>query len=649
MVFCFFISGGWAAEKWTSGMPPPRPLPPIPEAFADASAVVLDDLIHWTVSEKWSSWHEERRILLRNQDGYDNADQAIFIGEDEKLISFAARTVQPDGTIVEVPADLKHEILVEREGKREVRALHFTFPAVSEGSVIEWSYTLEERADDDVNWLRWWYAQRHLPVVQTRLKVFGKHPKKYTWQLGLYQRPDPSPYCVEAAPGEEKGWETYEITCRNLPAFFDDDFTPPEADGLLTRLVTWEYHFSLPYAYRYWGRAGYHLYSKLEELRHLRGQATALGAEIAKNNPKFDERLAAVIRYLREKLQLRESTRREWPGPAKYLDSVLKTGGGTHDELNLLAGAMLEAMEYKVYPVFAFDLRDGRFKTDMPTFDNDGALLLEVVRDGQSQFFDPACQYCPHGMIDDRRYGGPSQALRLDGYTEAHFIDIPMSTAASNVVEYEERQEINLEGDASVSGTIRWKGIPAVAMRQRWSLLEASARGKAVLSVLPKELQNVTVEGSNPEDPAGPTEARYSGHVVRVLDPVGNRRLLRPFDVNWLWMGLPVERERKSPIARPVARTIRQKVVFVLPSGFDVESTPVPAAIRQGGDSFTASWHTSAKTGELTLIGELVTQRDLIEPGGYLSALSFSHQVAAWMRDGVVLAPAGIPTEGGGR
>lgn len=100
-------------------------------------------------------------------------------------------------------------------------------------------------------------------------------------------------------------------------------------------------------------------------------------------------------------------------------------------------------------------------------------------------------------MIDDRRYGGPSQALRLDGYTEAHFIDIPMSPATSNVVEYDERQELNLDGDASVSGTIRWQGVPAIAMRQRWFLLEAAARGKAALGSLPEELQNVTVEVSD--------------------------------------------------------------------------------------------------------------------------------------------------------
>lgn len=52
-------------------------------------------------------------------------------------------------------------------------------------------------------------------------------------------------------------------------------------------------------------------------------------------------------------------------------------------------------MGYKVYPVLAFDRRDGRFLTDMPTFDNAGTLLLEVVRDGQSSFSIPPAGIAP--------------------------------------------------------------------------------------------------------------------------------------------------------------------------------------------------------------------------------------------------------------
>jgi hypothetical protein len=93
-----------------------------------------------------------------------------FYGREIKIKDIAARTIRPDGSIVELKQDDVFERTIVKTSGAKVKAKSFAMPAVEPGCIIEYRWR-EIRVQQDADYVRLEF-QRDIPVQ--RVKYFIK-------------------------------------------------------------------------------------------------------------------------------------------------------------------------------------------------------------------------------------------------------------------------------------------------------------------------------------------------------------------------------------------------------------------------------------------------------------------------------------------
>jgi hypothetical protein len=141
-----------------------------------------------------------------------------LFGSNIKIKDIAARTIKPDGTIVE----LKKEDVFERDVIKvsgvKMKAKSFAMPSVEPGSIIEYRWR-EVRANQWANYVRLQF-QRDIPVQTVKYYL-----KPYPFP-GLSMRAQMFRGTLPPIVKEKNGF--YSATMTNLPAYRQEPHMPPE-------------------------------------------------------------------------------------------------------------------------------------------------------------------------------------------------------------------------------------------------------------------------------------------------------------------------------------------------------------------------------------------------------------------------------------
>ena len=143
--------------------------------YPEADALVLTEL--HDVSLKIDSNYDLETVekvqkavkLFKNIDKYASVEIS-FLGED-KLSELKARTIKPDGTVVELKSEDFHTIVGHGGDDgyySDEKTIKFTFPAVEKNCIIEYEYFIEEFYPfvTDV-----WHLQGSIPKLQNIYKL----------------------------------------------------------------------------------------------------------------------------------------------------------------------------------------------------------------------------------------------------------------------------------------------------------------------------------------------------------------------------------------------------------------------------------------------------------------------------------------------
>ena len=117
-----------------------EPLAPGAPAIILYRQVDRDDNIHTSRIED-----NYFRIKILTEEGRKYADVEIpFLKGNEDVVNVKARTIRPDGSIVNFDGKVFEKELVKgREGEMKYLAKTFTLPDVQVGSIIEYFYTID--------------------------------------------------------------------------------------------------------------------------------------------------------------------------------------------------------------------------------------------------------------------------------------------------------------------------------------------------------------------------------------------------------------------------------------------------------------------------------------------------------------------------
>src|SRR5690242_15493213 len=113
-----------------------------------------------------------RRIKILTNNGKSYADVAITVPDDASLSGLKARTIHPDGKIIDFTGRPFEKVVIRQRGVK-VLARAFTLPDVTVGSIIEYKYTLDLPG---VFLDNAWTIQHDLYTVKEsfRMKPFGR-------------------------------------------------------------------------------------------------------------------------------------------------------------------------------------------------------------------------------------------------------------------------------------------------------------------------------------------------------------------------------------------------------------------------------------------------------------------------------------------
>lgn len=405
------------------------------------------------------------RIKIFNEAGKKYADIEIpFIKGVTAVKDFHARTVHRDGSVVNFEGPLlEKEILKVGDYKALVKA--FTFPDVQDGSVIEYKYRLE--------WDRLIFFETSSWNLQTgpfvRHALITLHPFAGNYTFHWITRQLPS---TNSGFQKERG-NTYSLAIENIPAFEEEDFTPPE-DELVTRMDLYYLHGSIQQSEHYWQDVGKGFNEYVEEFTRKKGKVEELVRQLVSPNDPAETKLRklyARVQQIRapwdEATRTHEEAKRENLKDVKNVEDILNDGYAYGRQADWLFLAMARAAGFDAHAVLVAPRTERFFHSNiLNSRQLDGAAVLVKVG-SQDLFLDPGTRGCPYGLLPWAKTNTTGLKPDKDG---GGFVTTPLPPSSDAVIQRTATLQIDSSG--SLSGTLRVDYKGQEALRQRRNELQ---------------------------------------------------------------------------------------------------------------------------------------------------------------------------------
>ncbi len=404
-----------AKNEWLPVAPEDLALKDNPADPGSHAMVLYSETVH-DLEERFTSYYVRTKIF--DQDGMKFARvEDRTVGQFQVIEDFHARTIHPDGSVVDFAGEPVPESRLGLGGRYSVEV--FTLPEVTPGSIVEYRYRRQfhpERLPSrqvrylppsaNINQLLtqsrhfYWPAQGEL---FTRTARFIVHPQTGSWM------PSGSPdYRTDNLPaGTVVTVKAGHLLCdaSNVPAQAPLDFPPPARD--LQGHIEMYYRQHKPETEKqYWGQfaAGAVDFEKKflgsnKLARQIVAQIVQPGDSPEAKLRKLYARSQALRNLSFEPMPPEEELKHNPLEPSENVDDVLRHGTGLSSEINLTFVALARAAGFEANSVHLASRNIQTF--DMHRFDSSQLNTTAVwVRLADTEvLLDPGTPLCPYGML----------------------------------------------------------------------------------------------------------------------------------------------------------------------------------------------------------------------------------------------------------
>jgi hypothetical protein len=534
------------------------------------------------------------RIKILNDAGKQYANVEIPIEPLYHFIDLKARTIHPDGSIVEFTGKPFEKTLI-KAGDVKFVAETLAMPDVTVGSIIEYKYRYE--------WGRYaisreWSVQHNLFTLKERFSMKGYSGGLVTKnsRYGDDTRLSYVVYGDVKPPTRGKGG-AIELELENVPAFKAEEYAPPE--GNLKPIVRFFYGGSevkSPEAFwRDYGRDWYdqseHFIGNRDSIRNAAAQAIAGEADQEKKLRKLYA-LAQKIRNLSfERDRTAQEEKKEELKQNENVADVLERGYGTHNEIARLFVALARAAGFEAQMVRAPKHTLYFFKPKYLSAFQLSSEITVVKLNGNEIYFDPGTAFCPFGLV--RWIHASDQGLRLEK-GGGSFVAIPPAVAEKTPIRRVARGKLGTDG--SLKGTIEFELRGNAALEHRLAAIQEDETGRrkrledeAKAWLPPDSIVTLErVEGW--EATEEPLHVHYKVEVPAFAQTVG-KRLLVPAALFRTARQQEAfhHAERKYAVYFPFAYQELDNLILQAPEGYLPESVPVATDVKLSSTRFLTS------------------------------------------------------------
>jgi hypothetical protein len=513
----------------------------------------------------------------------------------EDIIDLKARTIKPDGSIVEFTGKPFEKVVFKGRGvKSSVKA--FSMPQVSVGSIIEYKYR----------------ATLVLPAF-----TFIKIPVRNAWEIqselftvkeSLYYQPDvgatfqSSTKPMLVAGGErisdvtmnlkekpKKVGSDSQMELTNIPAFEPEEFMPPENNfkPSVTFFTGSKGKIDIDKEWQDIGKDFYESYERFmasnRGVKEAATQAANNETETGMKLHKIYDRVQQVRNLSFERFRTKEERKAENLQKNIGVGDVLAHGYGTNEEITLLFVAMARAAGFDASPVMVSDRRRRFFVRDWTSWQQIDNLIVAVNLNGKDLYLEPGTRFCPYGVV--RWNHTVTEGLKLDrkGGT---FVKAPPLTYDKSVTRRTANMSLDQDGTLKGDVVVEFEGAEALEHRLDARDSDEAGRKKDIEDELKQWLPTGAVvkmtlaQGWETTD--GPLVARFNVEVPSYATLAGKRLLIPAFLFQSRENRAFAHAQRKYPLYFPYPFTESDAVTIKVPSGFTPESIPAAEDAKLG-------------------------------------------------------------------
>ena len=406
---------------------------------------------------------QKKRIKILNKNGYDAATISIplYVGNDgktEKLSDLSAYTYNlVNGEVVETKLDAD-QVFTEKRSKNWVLR-KFTFPAVKDGSIIEYSYKVTSAFFFN---LQPWDFQGEYPVLWSQYEVGipefykfvilpqGEQPfavNKQDQSVVSYRFTQKVERGDEVREAGKSGTETFKLDgvltyhtwiMKNVPGLKEEPFT--------TTINNWtsKIEFQLQQiAFR--GSIPSNVTNTWEKLSHELLVDDDFGIPIGRPNNWLDKDLdiitanavtqrdkaGKIYAYIRDNFTCTEFNRFLI---TKNLKDIYTNKSGTVADINMLLIAMLRSKNINADPVLLSTREHGIINPFYPLITKFNYVIVRAEVDGRMIYLDAASQRLPFGKLPLRLYNGHARVINKAAESVFFLADSLKETNITNVL-----------------------------------------------------------------------------------------------------------------------------------------------------------------------------------------------------------------------
>lgn len=438
---------------------------PKQEDFPDAGAViVLDDGKMELVGGgaiATSMFEHHRIIKIFNRRGEKFAYVVIPYAKDITVNGIEARTIGPTGKISILDPENIFDVSISPSFVffSDQRAKIFTLPAVENGAILEYRYSMTIRGR--TYWNSWPF-QDEVPTLHSRFTLVK--PSEYDL---LYRS-----YHIMIEPRQEKFPPRFRSTdvweVRNVPPVMTEFGMPPMKD-VVSRMAL------RPLGFRSWDDVA-RWYNRLSASRMEPGTTvSALARELSAGAAGRREKLRRVYEWVRDRVRyvaVEVGIGGYQPHPAEQV--CVNLYGDCKDMTTLLCSLSAE-MGIEVHQALISTWQNGRTDTTLPSpFHFNHVIAYAPPSEGDSAvWMDPTEKGCPFGALP---WFDQGRAVLAVGPLGAHRIVVtPRRAPEQNRQHLLWTATIDSCGNAIIEGNTRYEGDPAMDIRQE--LMTSSGEG----------------------------------------------------------------------------------------------------------------------------------------------------------------------------
>jgi Domain of Unknown Function with PDB structure (DUF3857)/Transglutaminase-like superfamily len=501
-----------------------------------------------------------------------------IFGSNIKIKDIAARTVKPDGSIVELKKDDVFERDIIKASGLKMKAKSFAMPSVEPGSIIEYRWR-EVRSNQWANYARLQF-QRDIPV-QT-VKYYIKPYPFANLEMRAYVFHGQLPPFVK----EKNGF--YSATMTNMPAYHEEPHMPPE-DQVRTWMLVYYKSPEKISPEKFWQQYGKDTYEANKSRMKVNDEVRQAATSAIGDASTPEEKLERLYNFVRAKIKnvSDDASGLSFEQLAKLKENkspadTLKRGIGDGGDIDMLFAALATAAGFDARLSLVSDRSDIFFDPNFADRYFISSYNIAVKVGDRWRFFDPGMMYLPFGML---RWQEEGQTALLADPKEPLWVQTPVSAADRSLVK--RTAKLSLSDDGTLEGDVKieYTGHPAVARKEEndeesQAQREQRLRAEVAAQMSTAEVTDVRIE--NVTDPLKPFTYSYHVRVPGYAQRTGKRLFIRPaFFESGIGPLFPTS-ERKNNIYFHYPWSENDEVEMNLPAGFALDSADSPAPLDAG-------------------------------------------------------------------